>query len=87
MLAHGLKIPSLGVWQHFSRVMFEELQAEAYAWSFGNFAGEFESLDRVICSDKTNVIAFRNRLHMAPHPRMLNAWMISLDSTLAWMIC
>ncbi len=60
MLAQGLRTPSLGTWQLFSRVMFEELQADGYAWTFPDFAAEFAALDKALNADKTNVIAFRN---------------------------
>lgn len=60
MLAQGLRMPSLGTWQLFSRVMFEELQADVYAWTFPDFAAEFAALDKALNADKTNVIAFRN---------------------------
>jgi hypothetical protein len=60
MLAQGLRTPSLGTWQLFSRVMFEELQADGFAWTFTDFPAEFVSLDKALNADKTNVIAFRN---------------------------
>ena len=60
MLAQGLRTPSLGTWQLFSRVMFEELQADGYAWTFTDFPAEFAALDKALNADKTNVIAFRN---------------------------
>ncbi|MDP4596320.1 MAG: NACHT domain-containing protein, partial [Crocinitomicaceae bacterium] len=60
MLAQGLRTPSLGTWQLFSRVMFEELQADGFAWTFADFSADFASLDKALNADKTNVIAFRN---------------------------
>lgn len=60
LLAQGLRTPSLGTWQLFSRVLFEELQALNYAWTLSEFASGFEFLDKSLNSDKTNVIAFRN---------------------------
>ena len=60
LLAQGLRTPSLGTWQLFSRVLFEELQAVNYAWTLSEFASGFEFLDKSLNSDKTNVIAFRN---------------------------
>ena len=60
LLAQGLRTPSLGTWQLFSRVLFEELQAVNYAWTLSEFALGFEFLDKSLNSDKTNVIAFRN---------------------------
>ena len=60
MLAQGLRTPSLGTWQLFSRVLFEELLGDGYAWAFTNFPLEFAALDKALNADKTNVIAFRN---------------------------
>ena len=60
LLAQGLRTPSLGTWQLFSRVLFEELQAVNYAWTLNEFASGFEFLDKSLNNDKTNVIAFRN---------------------------
>jgi len=60
MLAQGLRTPSLGTWQLFSRVLFEELRSDAHTWAFPDFPAEFAALDRELHSDKTNVIAFRN---------------------------
>ena len=61
MLAQGLRTPSLGTWQLFSRVLFEELQAEdQFSWSFSEFPVEFLALDKCLNIEKTNIIAFRN---------------------------
>ncbi len=61
MLAQGLRTPSLGTWQLFSRVLFEELQAEdQFSWSFSEFPVEFSALDKCLNIEKTNIIAFRN---------------------------
>ena len=60
LLAQGLRTPSLGTWQLFSRVLFEELQAVNYAWTLNEFGSGFEFLDKSLNNDKTNVIAFRN---------------------------
>ena len=60
LLSQGLRTPSLGMWQLFSRVMFEELQADGFKWSFADFEAEFKLLDKALNNDKTNVIAFRN---------------------------
>lgn len=60
MLAQGLRTPSLGTWQLFSRVLFEELQSDGHTWAFPDFPVEFAALDKALHSDKTNVIAFRN---------------------------
>jgi tetratricopeptide (TPR) repeat protein len=60
MLAQGLRTPSLGTWQLFSRELFKELQADNYSWTFAEFPAEFITLDKGLNIDKTNVIAFRN---------------------------
>ena len=60
LLAQGLKIPSLGTWQLFSRVLFQELQKEEFSWTFNHFASEFAGLDKALNAQKTNVIAMRN---------------------------
>jgi len=60
MLSVGLRTPSLGTWQLFSRVLFEELHAQRFAWSLSDFPSEFAALDKALNTDKTNVIAFRN---------------------------
>ncbi|MFM7770520.1 MAG: hypothetical protein ACKO8Q_08180, partial [Bacteroidota bacterium] len=60
LLAQGLRTPSLGTWQLFSRVLFEELQTINYTWTLNEFAVGFEFLEKSLNNDKTNVIAFRN---------------------------
>ena len=60
LLAQGLRTPSLGTWQLFSRVLFEELQKDNFSWTLPVFAGEFGTLDKALNADKTNVISFRN---------------------------
>ena len=60
LLAQGLRTPSLGTWQLFSRVLFEELEKDNYPWLLPDFAGEFVTLDKALNVEKTNVIAFRN---------------------------
>jgi hypothetical protein len=60
LLAQGLKTPSLGTWQLFSRVLFEELQKDNFNWTFSNFSSEFIALDKALNSEKTNIIAMRN---------------------------
>jgi len=60
LLAQGLRTPSLGTWQLFSRVLFEELEKDQFAWSLPLFAKEFADLDKALNNEKTNVIAFRN---------------------------
>ena len=60
LLAQGLRTPSLGTWQLFSRVMFEELQKDNYEYLLSDFTKEFLFLDKALNSDKTNVVAMRN---------------------------
>jgi hypothetical protein len=60
LLSQGLRTPSLGTWQLFSRVLFEELQKDNYTWLVGEFPKEFLSLDKALNNEKTNVIALRN---------------------------
>lgn len=60
LLAQGLRTPSLGTWQLFSRVMFEELQKDNYEYLLSDFTNEFLFLDKALNLDKTNVIAMRN---------------------------
>ncbi|MCE2711473.1 MAG: NACHT domain-containing protein, partial [Cryomorphaceae bacterium] len=60
MLAQGLRTPSLGTWQLFSRLLFEELQKDNFTWALTEFAGEFGTLVKALKADKTNVISFRN---------------------------
>ena len=60
LLAQGLRAPSLGTWQLFSRVMFEELQKDNYEYLLSDFTNEFLFLDKALNLDKTNVIAMRN---------------------------
>ena len=60
LLAQGLRTPSLGTWQLFSRVLFEELQKDDHTWTFADFPSEFTALDKALNSEKTNIIAMRN---------------------------
>jgi hypothetical protein len=60
MLAQGLRTPSLGTWQLFSRILSEELNADGYAWTFPGFPKDFAALDKSLNATKTNVISFRN---------------------------
>ncbi len=60
LLSQGLRTPSLGTWQLFSRVLFEELQKDNYTWLVGEFPEEFLSLDKALNNEKTNVVALRN---------------------------
>lgn len=61
MLAYGLRTPSLGTWQLFSRVLFEELNKEKHHWMLTDFVEAFESLDKALEKEKTNAISLRNR--------------------------
>jgi tetratricopeptide (TPR) repeat protein len=60
LLAQGLRTPSLGTWQLFSRVLFDELDKEDYLWLAASFAADFRTLDKALNQEKTNVISFRN---------------------------
>jgi len=60
LLASGLRTPSLGTWQLFSRVLYKELVAENHVFFQIDFAKEFEKLDKDLENQKTNVISFRN---------------------------
>ena len=48
LLAQGLRTPSLGTWQLFSRVLFEELQKDDHSWTFADFPSEFTALDKAL---------------------------------------
>jgi len=60
LLSQGLRTPSLGTWQLFSRVLFEELQKENISWFLEQFKNAFILLDKSLNNSQTNVIAFRN---------------------------
>jgi hypothetical protein len=60
MLAAGLRTPSLGTWQLFSREIFKELQANNQIFLIENFDKEFKALDKALNQSKTNIIALRN---------------------------
>jgi len=60
LLAQGLRTPSLGTWQLFSRVLFEELQHDSHNWMMPHFSADFSFLDKALKNTKTDVIAFRN---------------------------
>jgi hypothetical protein len=60
MFSQGLRTPSLGTWQLFSRILSEELNADGYAWTFTGFPKDFAALDKALNATKTNVISFRN---------------------------
>ena len=60
MLSQGLRTPSLGTWQLFSRVLFQELQSRGFNFFINDFVNDFIELDKALNVEKTNVIAFRN---------------------------
>ena len=60
LLAHGLRTPSLGTWQLFSRVLFEELNNEKHQWMLTDFKADFEYLDKALKKEKTDAIFLRN---------------------------
>jgi hypothetical protein len=60
LLSQGLRTPSLGTWQLFSRVLFEELQKENISWFLEQFKNAFILLDKSLNNNPTNIIAFRN---------------------------
>jgi tetratricopeptide (TPR) repeat protein len=60
LLSQGLRTPSLGTWQLFSRILIEELEKEQFAFNPGSFVKEFHELDKALNKEKTNVIALRN---------------------------
>ena len=61
LLAQGLRTPSLGTWQLFSRVLFQELAVIDHQWQIlPMFPEEFSALDKALNAEKTNIIAFRN---------------------------
>ena len=60
MLAAGLKTPSLGTWQLFSRELYKELKGAGHVFSCNEFVTDFEDLDKALNINKTNIISFRN---------------------------
>jgi len=59
LLAHGLKTPSLGTWQLFSRVLFCELQLSGYIWLIDELQIEFIISDNELNSQlETGKISF-----------------------------
>jgi len=54
MLAQGLRTPSLGTWQLFSRVLFCELQLSAYNWLIDELQYEFIISDNELYSQLEN---------------------------------
>ena len=55
MLAQGLRTPSLGTWQLFSRILSEELNLDGFKWTFPDFPKDFAALDKSLNATKTNV--------------------------------
>jgi hypothetical protein len=60
MLAAGLRTPSLGTWQLFSRELYKELKQANHGFLCNDFSTAFEGLDKALNQEKTNVISFRN---------------------------
>ncbi|MFM8318609.1 MAG: hypothetical protein ACKOAV_09600, partial [Bacteroidota bacterium] len=54
LLAQGLRTPSLGTWQLFSRVLFCELQLSAYDWMMEEMQLEFILSDNELYSQLQN---------------------------------
>jgi len=48
LLAQGLRTPSLGTWQLFSRVLFEELQQDGHNWLVPHFSAGFSFLNKAL---------------------------------------
>lgn len=61
LLAAGLRTPSLGTWQLFSRELYNELSQQEHVFCLAEFPHEFEALDKALNKPATNVIALRNR--------------------------
>ena len=60
LLAAGLRTPSLGTWQLFSRELYKELILSNHVFLSEAFPKEFEDLDKALNNQKTNIISFRN---------------------------
>jgi len=60
LLADGLRTPSLGTWQLFSRIIQAELTCANVPSFLPSFQKEFEWLDKSLSEEKTNIISFRN---------------------------
>ena len=60
LLAAGLRTPSLGTWQLFSRELFKELKAVQHPFLLADFVKEFELLDKALNNENTNIISVRN---------------------------
>jgi hypothetical protein len=60
LLSVGLRTPSLGTWQLFSRELYKELKVANHVFLSDVFPKEFEDLDKALNNQKTNVISFRN---------------------------
>ena len=56
LLAHGLKTPSLGTWQLFSRVLFCELQLSSYNWLIDELQIEFIISDNELNSQLESIL-------------------------------
>jgi hypothetical protein len=54
MLAQGLRTPSLGTWQLFSRVLFSELQLSGYNWLIDELQSDFIISDNELNSKLEN---------------------------------
>jgi hypothetical protein len=60
ILAQGLRTPSLGTWQFFSRELSKELHENGFSWTFPDFFPAFVALEKALNNEKTNAIALRN---------------------------
>jgi hypothetical protein len=68
LLANGLRAPSLGTWQYFSRELYRELKAANHTFTLPQFAGSFESMDKALNRPETNAISFRNAYAHGANP-------------------
>jgi hypothetical protein len=60
LLANGLRTPSLGTWQYFSREIFKELHSAGQVFALSGFKVSFVELDKALNQSETNVVSFRN---------------------------
>ena len=60
LLANGLRTPSLGTWQYFSRELHRELKAAGHGFMIPGFEGSLEELEKALNKPETNVVSFRN---------------------------
>jgi NACHT domain len=60
LLANGLRTPSLGTWQFFSRELFREMKDAAHVIPLRGFEESFNGLDKALNRQESNVISFRN---------------------------